>query len=54
MPNSDSEYEEYCSAEEQSYKEEPPNNVDINLLTKEHTHKTELCTNLEKEDFEVL
>ena len=46
MPNLDSEYEEDCSTEEKSYEEEPPDTTDINLLTKEFKHKTELCTDL--------
>ena len=54
VPNLDSKYEEYYPTKEHTYKEEPPHTANIDLLTKEHTHKIELCTNLEKEDFEVL
>ena len=54
MPNSYSEYEEYCPNEEQSYQEKTPNIADINILTKKFKHETKKYLDLEKEDPEVL
>ena len=36
MPNSDSKYEEDFPTKEKTYKEEPLDTADINMLTKEH------------------
>ena len=40
MPNLDSEYEEDYPTEAKTYKEEPPDTVDINMLTKGFKHKS--------------